>query len=1474
MQQYRVNYSLLIGLVVGTLVFSGAVYGVWRFQIERKSGWLISEARRAKEGGDFKSLKSATEFYTQYLSIHKQDVPVKLEFANAELDLTESEDVTIVDIGDAMRVLETMLRNQDFVADPASKDVRKRLIKLYGRIGRTTEALDHLNLLLESEPDDAELQTQRAMYLAKAQNYDEAVKYSYQLIGYDPKTDKFDAKKATKDAEVYATVASIVRSKNNKPELAERIVDQMVEANPKSAEAYIQRGRLRLQWGNPDGAKADAAQALELKPDDVDALLFAADGAAKDEKYDKAQEHVDKAKKLHPEEARVYQAGAVLEMKQQTSAPVDEKQAHYDKALAQVEEGIKKVSGSKGLELQLFKLELQIPAQDIKGARETIRALQSNRNLRSEFLDYYDARILLAEGKWFEASEALNKIRTIMGDFGRERAMEVDYSLALCYERLGRHDMAKAQYEAVLAQDPSNEPAQAGVQRAETHINPESKSGGGDPLMELVNTELKKPKEQQDWKQIDEQIQKLATERKLDPTIVKLVQAQVMMMREEYDGAAKLLGEAKKLSPKNLQVNLMIIGLARTDPKIGPARAMEVLNRTIEQLGDLPVLRLAKADILIQLNKDQSDREQLKRELASLATAVDQWTVQQKAELWSGLAGRYLNLNMPEEARQYLGLSADNQPNELPLRLALFSLAMDAGDDAGMKEAQDKILQIVGDKNDSAWLYAEARRRLQLVHRGRQGIETLPQIRALANQAHQQRPDWSELQALRAEIELTANNGALALEHYDRAEQLGRPAPAIVAQHIKLLSAVGRIADAGKLLDRIPEQARQVLLGPLYAEILFRTKQTDAAIKQAKAATEADPKNPQNFYWYGQLLARSTQAPEMTEQRRKEVMGEAIKAMQQAATLQPEFAEAWFALINYYAMQNNVADAQKTLRDAQLAMSGDKLQAFLARSYEVLHRWFDAETMYRGIYETAPDDLARAQQLAAFYTGPIYQRPDRGTKAAPLINQILKAGADKKVPANDSNLLWARRMAAKMLSTTNEYQNMLKAEKLLASNSQEGNLLIEDKLAMAEILARRPEPLSRLKAIGLLEEVSKVQPLNETAEIQLGELYFAVGNDWSKYKSQMNKVTSVFPNSAAAREGYARKLLERGDQGSLAEAAKHINKLLELAPNSPTTFELTARMAGKVGRQQQVRAEILKRLPKLEAGKQLDDGQAQGIALMANLLVELGDLDSAEKIHTDLAARNRNMVFELAKFYGLHRDPEKCFAKLNEVYKPADINPILTVALAVARDRRDKIGEKFDPDIQRWLDAGLRENPDSIVLLVTQADMYDLQKKYQEAADIYRKLLTRDDLVGLRRAVVLNNLAFLLALDTSAKAGSDDPLKMVQEAADIMGPNSDILDTRAVVLSSQKDYKGAIRDLELAVTDNPTASKYYHKAVAHLKDGQNQNAIKAWEKAVSLGLDRNALNRMEHEQYDEMKGKIDQLSKPSVTQAEPRAKAG
>jgi tetratricopeptide (TPR) repeat protein/Flp pilus assembly protein TadD len=1467
MQEYRINYTLLIGLVIGIFVSSGAIFGLHKFQNARQSGWLISEAEKSIAN---KNYHDAAQFYQQYITIHTDDTDVKLKYGNTYLDLITQDDVDPDEYSGALQALETMLRNPEVAADPESKAVRRRLIDFYGKNGggNLGPALDHLNLLIAADPGNTELQVLRATYLAKSGNFDDATKYAYKLVGYDAKKDAFDVKKAIAPhaTDVYFMLAGILRGKSNNPILAGKVANQMVEVNPKDAAAYVDRGRLLAAWGDATGAKADAQKAYQLKPEDTDVLMFNIEVAAQDKNFKQAHEYVATAKKLHPKEPRVYQLSAALELQD----------GKVDKALAEYDTGAKAVGGNVATNLLFYKARLQIDSNDLKGARQTIEDMQHLHKLPPELSEYFDAVFLVAENKWYPAVEALSKLRPRMAPFGKEMSTQIDYYLGLSYERLGRPELAKQYYDQIVAQSPENAAAKAGVVRVTAMLGLDSSKQPADPLQAKMKKELEKPKDKQNWSAVDESINKLGKENNLDPIVVQLVKAQVMMMRQDFDGAAKIVLDVEKTAPDNLQIKRFKLQLARMNPKIGPEKALAYWQKVVDQFGDQALLRLDKAEILVALSKDKQDKVKLKQDLAALTTGIDTWKTPQKVELWKGIARVYLGLGLLDEARQYLNLVADNQPQELPVRLDLFAMALDSNDADGMKSAQDKILQVVGDQNDSAWLYAEARRKLWLLRRGQLGKEAIPEIRTLVKRALDQRPEWSDLYALLAEVELISNNAALALKNYDRAEELGRLSPVSVAAHIKLLSLYGRYAEASKLLDRVPEQARQPLLGPLYAEILFRTNEVDAAVKQAKASTEADPTNAQSQYWYGQLLARSVQDTKPNDPSRNETMNLAIQAMQKATQLQPEFSDPWFALINYYLIMDKENEAQKAMRDAQLALTADNAPIFLAKSYEALRRWFDAETMYREIYEINPTDLGRAQQLAAFYLGPLYQRPDRAEKATPLINQLLKAGAEGKLTAGDSNLLWARRAAARLLAGTRDYQNSIKAENLLSSNSQDGSLLIEDKLAMAELLATRPEPISRKKAVALLEEISQVQPLNETAACQLADLYTATSRgDWSKYQSEMEKVLSPsrYPNSVRGHEAYIRRLLARGDASSIDRAAVLVGELRKIAPDYPPTFELTVRIADKLGKQKQVADELRRRLPNLDNATEITPENKQTAAMFANLLTDLKDYDGAEKILRALAAKDPKLAFELARFLGMYRSPEDCFAKLNELYAKDKIPDTLNVALSVVRERRDKVGDKFDAQIQAWIDAGLRENPDSATLLAVQADLFDVQKRYDDSANVYRKLLDRKDLVGLPRAVMLNNLAFLVAIANKSTATDIDAMKRVSEAASILGPNSDILDTRAMVFMSKGQFKEAIADLELSVTDSPTASKYFHLAQAHLGAKESRAAVEAWEKAEGLGLTRESLNRMEFDRYDKAKAEIEKIRGP-ITKSDTLRKAG
>jgi tetratricopeptide (TPR) repeat protein len=1467
MQQYRVNFSLLIGLAIGTLVCSGAVYGLWRFQIERKSGWLLSEAEKAHKAGNY---RDEVKHYWRYLTISPGDDDARVKYAGAYAELARQEDVTAEEIHLAWRHLEQTVRDRRLGTHPEAKKLRRSLAEIFGRVGRHQDALDHLEYLIEKDPKDVDLQVLRVTYLMRSADPSKAIEHAYKLIGYDAESDTFDADKATAPdkVEVYANLAGVLRVRQNEPELANRVMDRLVEVNPESAEAYLTRGQYKLTGDDADkeGAAADIEKAYELKPEDDNVLLNIAAVSAENKEFEKAREYIEKGKKLFPKDERFYQVAADIEIKQEK----------YKEALAEIDEGLKAI-GDKGSLLMFVKANLQFNARDIPGLRQTIEDMK-RAGFPSEYPDWFEARILAAEEKWQPAAEALGRLKPRLVNSPRLglNVIEIDYLLGLCNERLGRYDLAYDYYELVVQASPEHELGIAGKERVNAMAGRVAEQSNTNTLESKINEFMKQPKEEQDWTALSAMLKEFADKRQMDEPSVKLMEAQLLIVREDFAGARKALAEANKLKPNDLFIHRAIVQLTRVDPQAGPEKALKMWDTVAIQFKDqeqaLAELRLDKADILMALKKDD-----LRAELASLFAGIENWPVQEKVELWGGMSQKYLSLGMMDEARQYLSLAADNQPNELPTRMSLFMLALDANDDAGMKQAQDKILEIVKDRNDSNFLYTEARRKLSQLRRGEIGKEVTNEIRQLINRALEQRPDWHEPFVVSAELELQNGNFAQALRQYDEAARRGRLFPRAVAQHIELLYRFGRVAEAGRQMERLSEPLRQSLLGPLYPEILFLTDQRDTALKEARAATEREPENPQNYFWYSQLLSRSARVPGVGEEQRKKSLNDAITAMRRVVELQPEHPDAWYGLITYYLMLRDADQAQKTLRDAQLALNGDNLQLFLAKSYEALLRWFDAETMYRAVYEAKPDELPRAQQLAAFYLGPVYPLPDKQQKAAPLINKILRAGAEGKIPASDPNLQWARRMGARMLAMSGDYQNLRKAENLLTSNVQAGIFSVEDKVEMARILHTRPEPRSRVRAAQLLEEVrkSQAQALGEQEEIILGALYFALG-DWSKYASQMDMVTNRYPESAVAREAYARRLLERGDQQSIAKATTHITKLRQLAPNSTASFELTVRLADKLGRQPQARAELLRMLPDIAAIKDLSQQQVQMLLLFADLFIELDDVDTAERIYTNLAAREPSLAYTLAVFLGTHRGVDKCFEKLNEIYQSDRIPDILRAALDVVRTKRDEIGDKYDPQIERWLEVGLLENPDSINLLMAKADFFDIQRRYDESAATYHKLLERNELTGIRRAQALNNLAFLLALDDSAAAGDDDPLKLVNEAASILGPISDILDTRAMVWIARGQYKNAIADLELSVTDNPTAAKYYHKALAHLLARENREAVDAWEKAEELKLTRDSLNRMEYEKYDETKAKIDQIrgGGASVTQSDTLRKAG
>src|SRR4029079_5798374 len=151
-------------------------------------------------------------------------------------------------------------------------------------------------------------------------------------------------------------------------------------------------------------------------------------------------------------------------------------------ALAELDAGAKAVGGDSAINILFVKARLQIESNDLKGARQTIEDMQQTRKLLPEINDYFDAIILVAEGKWYPAVEALSKLRPRMAPFGKEMATEVDFDLALSYERLARFEQAKQFYDQIVQQNPQNAPAVAGSRRMAQMLGMDSGKKTDDPL--------------------------------------------------------------------------------------------------------------------------------------------------------------------------------------------------------------------------------------------------------------------------------------------------------------------------------------------------------------------------------------------------------------------------------------------------------------------------------------------------------------------------------------------------------------------------------------------------------------------------------------------------------------------------------------------------------------------------------------------------------------------------------------------------------------------------------------------------------------------------------------------------------------------------------------------------------------------------------------------------------------------------------
>ncbi|NOY29615.1 MAG: tetratricopeptide repeat protein [Planctomycetes bacterium] len=1419
MQRYRVNYWLLFGFLAGSLLIVAVAFLlVHPWQVNRKASWFLERADQAFSEND---LREAFNYQHLYVRYRKKEDDARIKLSHMAVDISQLDDATREDYGTAYRILD------DTVRRTGDAELRRRLADMLMGFS-PQQAIVHIQELLEDDPNNTELQALRVRALFLTKDFRRATELALGLIGYDKQSKEFDPKKATAadQPEIYALLATVLHEKRKTRELARQVIDRLVEVNPELFDAHLKRSTFLYQINETEEAGVALEKAYELAPTDFAVLQRKGRVALTEKDYDAAKEFFEKALELYPDKIEIYQLLAQTETRRN----------QIEEALTILDQGIARSDERRSLHLLIFKINLLFETKDFASVKKEIDALSKMKSVSTSALeplvDYLRARVKWGEKKWAEAAKDLNRVRPLLFAFPNEQIL-AGFFLGRAYENLGKLDLARQAYVLVLQSRPKHSAALKGKKRVDRRIRPDEVVEDSNSINSVVKGMLARPEDQQDWEKVDQLIAKIAEEREITGVPLSLQRAQIFLQRQMFPEAKQLIQDAAKLEPEDVNVRMAAVKLLYMDPASGPAKALALLDKTVQQFGTTLQSRVLRAELLLSLGGDD-----VAEKLHALTEGIEEWSPGQQGQLFSSLGVAFQRLNLPADALQYWKNAVGAAPNNLPLRMRWFEIALQLRDEDAMGEAQQQILELVGDKNDASYILTEVKRRLLGFRLEQISREEVLEARGLLDTALQQRAEWSELHVLYGQLLIFLNEDIdLALQHLDDALKYGPANVNAVGLQVKLLSKRGRFEEAREAMNRLPQASRSRVLGSAEAEVLLATGDNDGAFEAAEKIATGQPEVAKTQKWFAKLAQQVGK------------LDSAAAAYQKAARLTPGDVDTWSQLLSIYATQKKSDEVLDVLRRAQLSLDAEFLPLIAAKSFELQGQWRNAEKIYLAAYSGRLEEVVVARRMADFYL--LWTRADASNlqRAGKFINHILRASYEGKIPSDHAQALWARNLAARHLANTGRYQDSLKAQRLLAQSEVDGKLSIVDQTLQAKILASLKDPASQGKAIRLFTELQKNGHLQKKGTLVLAQL-LQNANRWQRCEELMLDALGTYGADTQVWTTYISMLIDRGEY---SKAERRIKRLKQLAPQSISYIRLLALLASKKGDQPLVRKTLAALLPENLKGA-LDADQLQAIRAVAQLATLCEDFELAEKLYQLYAQRLPKAAFELVQFQALYGDAEVAMEAMEKEF-PNRRDGVLALSTQMLRKRRDEIGDRYDEQVNRMLATAIRDDPDSTGRLMFRAEILEIEQKYNQSAEAYDNLLRRDDLPNRVRAVAMNNLAFLLAM---LGERLEEAEQLVDQSMETFGPIGDLLDTRALVRIASKKYDLAIEDLTLAVSVSRDPIKYYHLARAQLLAGDKKGALKSWEEAKNLGVEKEKLPLLEQPVYEEFETTIGQ----------------
>lgn len=1422
------------------VVFIGAVAGLGYWtrgrQIETMARSVDQRAEIAEKEGDFAKAES---LLLEHLEVAPGDVEVQLRYAEAMLKTSRTQN----------RMIEAMsVYNNVLTRFPARDDARRSLLDLEFELGRYSDSLNDAMILLRSAPNDGHL------FFISGRCREEMSDETKAILDYQAAIDHGAAERL----EAYQRKAWLLRDRLNQPRQADETIETMVKSDPENHLVYLERGRYRRRMNDLAAARVDFEKAIALAPREVDCRLELAQTAEQESGRAAARAILEQAVAADPGQVLLQEALATLELRD----------GKINAAAERLEKALKATPDQVRLRLLLaYILAQRGDTGKLLLQMEELKKIGISPNL----LQYLMAHYYVNLREYTKARQVLVSLQAQLVGTSSLKA-RVNVLLAQCYSQLGEPGMQQDAYLRAISANPRDLTARMGyianlVAQGDVEGAIQGYQGVLDrapqarmPLARLLITRnLQRPEANRDWTQINRLIDQALTDEPDSPEPI-IVRAEALLAQDRFADAKTLLAGAMAKFSKSTDLRNASSSLLARQGRYDEAFAL--LDAAKKELGDRVELRLQRAR-LVALLKGPG----VAAALNELAQGVDSFSKDDRKILLNGLAIEFVRLQEYAAASRLWIRLAQDDPKNMELRLTLLDLAFQTAD---QEQIETNIKSVQSIEGDEGLLGRYCQVRYLIWQAQRETDETQREIlrtsaRELLTELQARRQDWSVIPLALAELaeqELAQDKPTGAekqriqetiVDHYLRAIDLGQRRSAVVRRAVELLFALGRGNDALMLFNRIPVESQLAGdLGRTATRIALENRDYQRAEEIARRSVAANPSNFQERIWLAQVLLASGRQPD------------AEAELRQAVDLGKTDPDRWLTLVQYLISTKQLDKAEKTVREAEAALTGARAPIALAQCDELMGRGYDgasddkvkawyaeARAWYDKARAAAPDDFMLLRRLTEFLL-----RTRQTALAEAQLTDVLKSSKSPDA------LAWARRTLALNWASSGDFKKIAQALEIMNPAASADAVATskpvdpEDQRVLARVLDAQKTPEHRKRAIKILNTLIDKSQAGPEDRYLLARLY-DVDGDWASAKEHYRELILRTENlrdleTLSRRPLYvaqfANGLLRHraaGDTVDLAEASDQVEKLKAFQPDAFGTLLLEVELS-------RVKNQIEPAASLIEAYAARPNLPLTIRSTLAEMAEKLGRAPLAERLFNEIGALPAPRAKLIRAAFLARQGRAKEALDLCEPLWAGSTEIELVAATSIeALFRVSGAPDKaLVEKVAAWFEKALVKAADSTTLLVGLGNLRERQGRYQEAEDLYGRAIKLGDKAGIS----LNNLAWL----TSLKGGKGkDALNYINEAIALKGPLPDFLDTRGVIYMRSGDSQRAITDLENAVAADPAApTKFYHLAQAYLEINNKEKAKQNFEAARGKGLALDGLHPLEQATFPKVMNEL------------------